>query len=281
MSRFTNFAENQLADFCRGQPMALPTNWSIRLASAADDTGFTELAGTGYAPVDVARSLTTWKSTQGNNLASTGTSHTTSNTDLINFGNAGGAWGTWSHTVIADDDGNAWAYLELPAPITINNGDPVSIAIGDLAWSLGLSGGTSDYLANKLIDLIFRAQAWTYPGISYYDLLSTAPNNAGGGTVLTGGGYASAELENILANWSSTDGPGETGLSAGTSGESSNNLSIVYPSPTASWATATHWRERDIGNNRLFYGALDAPVTVSAGVSAPRFSAGRLIRRFA
>lgn len=282
MSRLTNYAENQLADFLRGQAMDLPTAWSIRLASAADDTGFTELAGTDYAPQEVTRSLTTWKSTQGNNLASTGTTHATSNSAAIDFGVAGSAWGTLSHVVLCDDDDNPWMYYELPSPIVINTSDPVSIAIGALAYTLGLSGGCSDYLANRLIDLVFRGQAYSYPGTSYHGLMTAAPSNSGGGTEVSSGGYARVAFDNSLVNWSATDGPGDTGASEGTSGESSNNAAIVWPSPSSSWGSVGWHQERDAssGGNLLFWAALDNAVTVSAGASAPRVPAGRAKRTF-
>jgi len=284
MSRLTNFAENALADFMRGVAMTLPTAWSVRLASAASDTGFTELTGTGYAPQDVTRSLTDWKSTQGNNLASTGTSHATSNSAEIDFGAGGaGGWGTWSHVVLCDDSDNPWFFLELPSPIVINESTPVSIAAGELAWTLGLTGGLSDYLANKLIDLLFRAQAYTYPATSYHGLLTSAPNNAGGGSEVVTGSYSRVALANDTDEWSATDAPGDTGASTGTSGESSNNAAMVYPVPTASWGTIGWTTERDAGagGNLLWWAALTTSITVSAGVAAPRFAAGDRIRKFA
>lgn len=282
MSRLTNYAENKLVDFTRGQGLTLPTNWTIHLLSAASDSAQTKLAGTGYAGQPYARSLPNWAGTQGEGttLASNGTSHATSNNNAIPYGTAGAAWGTWAYIGIYDDSDNCWMYAQLPAPIVINNGDPVSIDIGGIAFTLGLTGGCSNYLSNKLIDLLFRAQIYTWPATSYHGLLTAAPSNAGGGTDVATGSYARVAYANTLTNWSSTQG--DTSASTGTGGASSNLAALIWPAPTANWGTVGWETENDasMAGNLLFWAPLNSAVTVSSGASAPRISSGGAVRTF-
>lgn len=283
MSQFSNHGENKVIDLFRGQGLTLPSNWYLALGSAATDSSFTELTGTGYARESVVRSLTNWAGTQGDGtiLASTGTSHSSSNNILLDWGTSGSAWGTANYVGFFDASsaGNCWIWLPLAAPIVIGNGDPVSIAIGDLAFTLGLSGGMSDYLSNKLIDLILRAQAYTWPATNYVALYTAAPNNAGGGTEVAAGTYARTSIASSMAAWSGTQSAGSTVASSGTAGRSSNNAAIVFPAPGASnWGTVSHGALRDASTagNLLFWHALTDAKTISAGAAAPRFAANTL-----
>lgn len=284
MSQFTDYAENKIADYFRGQGLAgLPTNWYIGLGSAASDGSFTELSGTGYARVSVARSLTNFAGTQGagTTLASSGTSHSTSNNTLIDFGTTGGSWGgPASHIGFFDasTSGNCWIWLTLPSPVTVSAGGiPVSIAIGAIAVTLGLTGGMTDYCANKLIDLIFRAQAYTWPSNLYGALYTATPSNAGGGTEVSGGGYARAAIASSLTAWSGTQSAGSTVASSGTSGRMSNNAALTYPAPTGSQGTVA-WeglKDASTAGNLMFWGAI-ASRTISSGGTAQSHAANTL-----
>lgn len=281
MTQLTNHAENKLADFARGQGLTLPTDWHLALGSAASDSAFTELTGTGYARVARTRSLANWAGTQaaGSTIASTGTSHATSNNALVSWGTSGSAWGTATHLGFFDaaSGGNCWFWLELDDTLVIGNGDPVSIAAGAIAVTLGLVGGMSDYLSNKLIDLIFRAQAYTWPATLYGALYTAAPNNAGGGTECSGGAYGRASIASSLAAWSGTQAAGSTSASSGTGGRSSNNAALTYPAPTASWGVITHegLKDASTAGNLMWWAALAAPRTVNIG-AAPTHAANTL-----
>ena len=48
----------------------------------------------------------------------------------------------------------------------------------------------SDYTENRILDHLFRAVASTAPATVYLALFTVAPTDAGGGTQVTGGGYA-------------------------------------------------------------------------------------------
>ena len=284
---FSDYAENKLADMARGQAWSIPATCYLGLASAGTDVSVTELSGTGYARQAFARTLAAWSGTQaaGSTLTSTGTSHATSNNSVINFGTAGSAWGTAAFAVLFDaaTGGNMIAYIPIQPARVISSGDPVSFAIGALSVTLGLSGGCSDYLANKLIDFVFRGQSYTWPANLYDALYTSAPSNAGGGTEVSGGGYARAMIASTLAAWSGTQGPGTATASSGTSGRISNNAALAFPVPTADWGAVTHAGLSDAatGGNLLLWAPLAAPKTLSAGAAAPSYDPDARSIRFA
>lgn len=289
MSALTNYAENKLIDMIRGQAWTLGSNLYAGLASAASDSAVTELSGTGYARGACARSLATWAGTQGPGtvLASSGTTHASSNNVLIDWGTSGGAWGTANYVVLYDASsaGNALCYFPLGTPIDISaGGTPASAAIGVLNFTLGVTGGCSDWLANKLIDFIFRGQAFTFPATMYAALLTAAPSNAGGGTEIGGGvGYARVAIAGSLADWAGTQSAGSTVASTGTGGQTSNNAVITFGAPTGSWGTVgwVGYYDASTSGNLLFWAPLAAPKTVPAGVSAPSFPAAAQTITFA
>ena len=276
--QFTNYSQNKLADMIRAQAWTLPASLYIGLSSAATDSAVTELSGTGYARVAVTRALASWAGTQAaaSTLASSGTSHASSNNALIDFGTTGSAWGTANFVTFHDAStgGNVIAYLPMTA-LVIASGSPTSIAIGALTFTLGLTGGCSDYLANLLVDFIWRGQAFTFPATMYAALQTAAPTNAGGGTEVSGGAYARVTITGSLANWSGTQGAATTLASTGTSGQISNNAAITFATPTAAWGTVTSVKYTDAAaaGNLLFWALLTASKTVPSGATAPVFPA--------
>lgn len=139
-------------------------------------------------------------------------------------------------------------------------------------------GMFTDYFENKLIDQIFRAQAYTFPATLYAGLLTAAPSDSAGGTEVSGGSYARVAITCSLANWAGTQAAASTTASSGTGGTTSNNASITFPAPTANWGTVTHWGLYDAssGGNLLMYGSLTASKTVNNGDAAPSFAAAAL-----
>jgi len=278
MSQFTNYAENKLADFMRGQGLTLPSSWFLALGSAATDASFTELSGTGYARQVVSRSLANFAGTQaaGSTLASSGTSHTSSNNNDISWGFPGSAWGTANFVGFFDalTSGNCWAYLELELALDILGGSPnpeVVLAAGDMQFALGLNT-CSDYLANKMIDLIWRGQSYTWPSSVYLALYTTIPSRSdSGGTEVAGGSYARVELVSSMSAISGTQGSGTTSASSGSGGRISNNAQLFYPAPTASWGDIEGEGIRDAATlgNLLFINAFSLPKSVVSGGAAP------------
>lgn len=146
----------------------------------------------------------------------------------------------------------------------------------------------SDFLENKLIDWLLRAQAIGITGASaaagtgptsvYVALLTAAPSDTGGGTEVTGGSYARVAVVSSLANWAGTQSAGSTSASSGTTGTTSNNGAITFPAPTANWGVVTHIAIYDASSsgNLLFWGALSVAKTVNNGDAAPSFAAAAL-----
>lgn len=141
----------------------------------------------------------------------------------------------------------------------------------------------SDYMENKLVDQVFRGQSAPSTTTLYVALFTAGPTDAGGGTEVTGNAYARVSVSSSLANWSGTQGAGTTIASSGTSGQTSNNNTISFPTPTPSgWGTVTHFGLFDAATdgNLIIWGALTASKVINSGDSVS-FPAGTLVVTFA
>lgn len=274
MSKLTNYGENLLADFVRGQGLSLAADFTLHILTAVTDSTHTKATWSGYSGQTVARSLAAWAGTQGagTTLASSGTSHQTSNNAEVSFGTvpAGGGGTMVAIGLFDDTDLFAWAEVDARA---LNEGDDVSFAPGSIAFTLGLTGGLSDYFANKLIDLIWRAQSYTMPANLYAAYTTDAPTNAGGGTEPGVGDYARVAIPSTLSGWGPTQGDLSTDVSSGTGGRIGNRSAVIFPSPTANQGTATHAKLMDAssGGNLMVWRALAAAKSIVSGGPAPRF----------
>lgn len=139
-------------------------------------------------------------------------------------------------------------------------------------------GAKTDYLENKLIDHLFRGQAYTPPATLYVGLFTAAPTDTGGGTEVAGGSYARVGVAASLADFAGTQSAGSTAASSGTGGTTSNNAAIAFPAPTAAWGTVVAFGLFDAasGGNLLVYSALAVNKTINSGDAAPSFAAGAL-----
>ena len=84
-------------------------------------------------------------------------------------------------------------------------------------------------------------------------LFTTATTDAGGGTEVSGGGYA-RQLVGLSA-------------ASGAGGLISNAADIVFPTATADWGTVTHAAIMDAatGGNMIMHSPLDASKTIAVG----------------
>lgn len=132
----------------------------------------------------------------------------------------------------------------------------------------------SDYLEVELRKHIFRTGSFTKPTTLAVGLFTAAPNDAGGGTEVTGGSYARVAVNPLDANWTAA---------SSTDGVTTNAAAITFPAPTANWGTVTHFGIFDAtsAGNLLFHGALSASRTINNGDAAPQFAAGALSITFA
>lgn len=281
----TIHGQNQLADYIRGADFTGLASWWFALGSAADSEGITELTGTGYARQELVTSLENFAGTQGpaTTLPSSGVSHATSNNLPLDFGTAGSAWGTATHVgfMDAETDGNCWFWVPIAVPVVVNDTDEVSLPAGSVQLVLGITGGLSNFFANKLVDRIFRAQAYAPPAAWELGYTLNAPTNSTPGTEPGVGSYARALFAPSFTTLSSTVAPGDTGPSdAGTSGIISNNETISWPVPTANQGNVTHYQVFNDTGGFLFWRAFEAPKTMSAGGLAPRFDPGEFEIQF-
>lgn len=132
----------------------------------------------------------------------------------------------------------------------------------------------SDYLEGELIKHIFRTGSFTKPTVLAVGLFTAAPSDSGGGTEVSGNGYARVTANPLDANWAAP----VTG-----NGVTSNVSTISFPTPTgAGWGTVTHFGIFDAssGGNLLFWGALASSKTVNAGDTVS-FAANQLTVTFA
>lgn len=103
----------------------------------------------------------------------------------------------------------------------------------------------------------------------YVGLLTTAPTDSTAGTEVTGGAYARVAVACTLANWAGTQAAASTTASTGTTGLTSNNNVITFPTPSATWGTVVAMGVYDqlTGGNLLFYAALTVNKTINTSDS--------------
>jgi hypothetical protein len=134
----------------------------------------------------------------------------------------------------------------------------------------------SDYLENKLVDHLFRAQTFAAPATLHVGLLTAIPSDSGGGTEVSGNAYARVAVTTALTAFAGTQSPGSTTASNGTGGQTSNNAVLTFPTPTGNWGTVSHFGIYDAasGGNLLFWGSLTISKTINSGdtVSFPAAS---------
>lgn len=146
----------------------------------------------------------------------------------------------------------------------------------------------TDAFENKLIDFLFRGQALglanttaaagTGPSKHWIGLIKAAGSDSAVGTEVSGGGYARVGVDCTLANWAGTQGAGTTAVSSGTSGTTSNNITITFPTSTADWGQAVEWGIFDsaTGGTETIRAALTPAKTINNGDPAPSFAPGTL-----
>ena len=99
----------------------------------------------------------------------------------------------------------------------------------------------SNYLETKILDHVFGGTAYTAPTTLYVALYTAAPSDTGGGTEVSGGGYARQTIAFTTS--------GDT---------TSNTAAVEFPTATANYGTVTHVGVFDAstGGNLMAYAAL-------------------------
>jgi len=108
----------------------------------------------------------------------------------------------------------------------------------------------SNYLAGEILDDVFSGNAYTVPSAFYLALYTATPSASGGGTEVSGGGYA----RKVVAF--STSGT-----------TSSNSGAVEYPTATANYGTVTSVGVFDAvsSGNLLAFGNLSVNKTINTG----------------
>lgn len=115
-----------------------------------------------------------------------------------------------------------------------------------------MAGNISDYLELKLLDHSLGGTAYTMPSNVRVALFTTATDDAGGGTEVTGGAYGRVPLGAIQSNGA---------------GGRENAALIQFAVATASWGTITHVAIYDAttGGNMLWHGPAVASKAIATG----------------
>lgn len=148
------------------------------------------------------------------------------------------------------------------------------LIVGMLAFSalfagFAQAGALADYSENKTVDALLRGQSLGAPATGYLALYTTCPTDSTSGTEVSGGSYARVSVTASLANWSGTQSAGSTTASSGTGGTVSNNGTISFPTPSASWGTVVCWAYTDASTagNIWFFSTLTTSKTINSGDS--------------
>ena len=112
----------------------------------------------------------------------------------------------------------------------------------------------TNYLENLINKAIFSADTLSV-ATPYLALYTSAPSDAGGGTEVSGGDYARADLSSSFP------------AASGTTGAVANNAEIEFMQASANWGTVTHVAVHDdaTSGNMLIHDALNSPVAVTDG----------------
>lgn len=150
----------------------------------------------------------------------------------------------------------------------------------------------TDAFENKLIDWLIRGQALglanstagagSGPTSVYISLKLAADSDAAQGTECSGTNYARVQVPCTMANWAGTQGAGTTVASNGSSGTTSNNNAITFPTPgtvgQTAWGQVVGLGMHDslTGGTEIAFAPLGTPKTINNGDPAPYFPAGSL-----
>jgi hypothetical protein len=108
----------------------------------------------------------------------------------------------------------------------------------------------TNHLETEILDHVFGGAAYTAPSNVYLGLYTATPNDAGGGTELSGSGYARQAMAMSVSGNTAT-----------------NSAAEEFATATGSWGTITHVGLFDAASsgNLMAYGALSASKAIATG----------------
>ena len=121
----------------------------------------------------------------------------------------------------------------------------------------------SDHAEALLLDWLMTSGSATRPTAWYVALYTAAPSDSGGGTEVTGNGYAREAV-----TFAAATSPG---------GTTSNTGAVTFTASGGNWGSITHIGIHDAvsGGNLLWHGAMTAAKTVNDGDTL-EFSIGNI-----
>ena len=108
----------------------------------------------------------------------------------------------------------------------------------------------TNFLETEILDHVFAGNAYSAPSNVYLGLYTATPNDAGGGTELSGSGYARQTMAMSVSGNTAT-----------------NSAAEEFATATGSWGTVTHVGVFDASSsgNLLAFGALSASKAIATG----------------
>jgi len=131
----------------------------------------------------------------------------------------------------------------------------------------------TNYLDQKITQLLFSNTAYTVPATWYVALSTTTPVQGASPnfTEPSGNGYARVAVTNNSTNWTAIASPPATGYTV------QNNQPVTFPAATGSWGTVTYFGIYDAASsgNLVGFGALTSSQAITSGIT-PSFAVGTL-----
>lgn len=139
-----------------------------------------------------------------------------------------------------------------------------------------MAGSKSNYLANKVINLLLGGTAYSVPSSLWVALWDssdgelTDSSTGGSAGEISGNGYARVEISNDTTTWGSDT----------TNGVRTNAISVTFPTATGAWGSTSVDQvailDASSAGNILFWADLNVPKVVTSGDSL-KFDSGDLI----
>ena len=121
----------------------------------------------------------------------------------------------------------------------------------------------SDHAENLLLNWLMTTGSATRPTQWFVALFSSAPNDAGGGTEVSGNGYSRQSV-----SWDTASGTG---------GTTANSGAVSFTASGSGFGTVTHIGifDASTSGNLLWHGAMDTAKSVASG-DVLQFAAGAI-----
>lgn len=226
MGSLTDYAENALIDHLLNSAYTAPATVYLALCTA-DPTD----AATGVSMNEVANSGGYQRTAISFGAAAT---RRVTQNGTVTFPQATGSWGTVTHWAIVDSQtygaGNVLAHGALVEAKQIVSGNTPSVATGEVYVEIQ-AGAITTPVVHKLLDLMFRNQAYAKPDTYVGLATATLSDTTTGSTVSEPGSGAYARVQ---VNPFGGANPNWTAASAGAA---SNEDAVTLPTATAPWGT--------------------------------------------